>query len=574
MKRALPLVLMAACVPPLDTPPEPDTTALSSGETRSVVLRHLALEVEGFEEVVDLARLQRLPPAVLDQIWLLDVPLEGLVRNSLDKLASLTVQQARQLPVPAQNMRLLLRSTADNILLEGTALEEMVSLSAALAIPPGRALSEILDVGLLDPVIPRDLATDVLVEQLIATHPATQSRAGPVNEAHPDGLYDVAPNSLPITMGDIVSSFGNLAERFGPIDTPLGPHPGFISEADGVAVTQDDFQMVVKVNANALPYRGLDLTNATDASVNSTGSQIEGLFDTSDPDWLTIQGLVPEPSISTLTVLINEDAAFHTGGLTREPLPQGASTAWDLAPWVFERLIIEMSARASARVSDHCVSYSLGTGVQAFEACVDGTGWATFETFNGIGNPPAPAYLWDLVVELAQVRLHDGGLPEGGADVAFSLSDVSLGVDAEAITAEARANVAANTTVLKELAQVLTENSRGAADFFYVRGDEAGPEAEQGDWLYFVLEDDLPIGDDGQRTRAYTYAQPGFFADEALTTKVSAPTFAHGESAHDKVPVSPGDTLYLQDDEGAVFRLDVTGKPSRARIAVDVTRVR
>ena len=45
---------------------------------------------------------------------------------------------------------------------------------------------------------------------------------GSVDAAHPDGLWPVAENALPITLNDVVTNFEELPERFGPADTVWG----------------------------------------------------------------------------------------------------------------------------------------------------------------------------------------------------------------------------------------------------------------------------------------------------------------------------------------------------------------
>lgn len=574
----LPLLLAAACVAPLPEPAGDDAPPLDVGETRAVELRSLALEVDQFEKRVDLEALRRLPPSVLEGIWLLDVPLEALVRNALDQLASTTLTEARQLPVPAQNMRRLLRMTPDDADLAGTSLEEMIALSAALGIPKGRALADLVQTGLTEPVIRRDVASEVLLDGLVATHPATWTRTGPVTPEHPDGVYEVAPYSVPVTLHDLVTGFASLAERFGPADTPLGRHPGFIEEATGFDVVASDFAMTVRVDVNALPFRGVDLTDGTDAAVNSTPRQAATMFPVDDPDWLVVEGLVDQPTIERLVVGIVEDGVFHAAAADDAPNPdpdlgpRGTGSAWSLPPWTFERMIGEMGHRAFSGLDPVCVDYTLGTGTRAFEACVDARGWTTFETFAGLGNPPAPTWLWDITAELAQVRLHDGGLPEGGADVAFALDDVPLGLDAETIAATARENLAANPVSLRELARVLTENSQGAADVYYVRGPTEPGGSDEVDWLVFLSPDDLALGDDGQPLRAYAYANPGFFADEALTQPVGAPE--PGSPTHVRVAAVPGQVVFVEDDEGLRYRIEVGEKPSRARLALELTRIR
>jgi hypothetical protein len=181
------------------------------------------------------------------------------------------------------------------------------------------------------------------------------------------------------------------------------------------------------------------------------------------------------------------------------------------------------------------------------------------------------------VLELAQVRLHDGGLGEGEADIAFALTDVPLGVAAEDIVEEIRTNMAANPLALKDLAENLTDNTYGFADFYYWKPKPGGAVEWEGDWLFFITEDDIPIDDSGP-ARAYDYANPGFFADEALTQKLSSLTVegeaVAGDDTHEKVRIAPGDVLFVEDDSGRVYRIDVAEKPSPNRVALDVTRVR
>ena len=562
---------LGACVAPLAPPPPVDTRPLAVGETRPVDLRMLRLEVEGYEQSVGLEVLEALPRESLEEIWLLDLPLQGLVVNSLGALADLPVDQALELPVAAQNMRDLMRMTPDDAELEGTRLEELLSLSAALGIPPARPLSELLQVETTERVLPLDLAADALVEGLVGSHPASRTRLGPIDAAHPDGVYAVAPNSMPITLYDVVTRFEGLVDRFGPAETEWGTHPGFIEEAHGFTIVEDRFSIVVKVDANALPFDAVDLTSATDASVNSTGSQIAKLFDLDDPEWLRIEGLVPEPRIAELTVSIVESDAFHPAGDSRDPAPRGNGTAWDLPPWDIERMVSVLAFEAVGRLEPVALGYTLATGTEVFEAVLDETGWLVFTTFADLGAPPAPAYLWDLEAELAQVRLHDGGLAEGEADVAFTLRDVAVGIDSAATLAEIRKNMAANPASLRDLASAITENSYGAADFYYVR-PEASDEAPQ-DWLFFLAPGDLPRRADGLG-RTYDYAHPGFFADPELAERVSTTSDVDGDTVHEKVAIETGDVLYVEDDDGAVFRLAIGDKPSLHHVAMDVTRVR
>lgn len=570
----LALVMLAGCIEPLTVEPEQAQPELAVNETRRIELRYLRFDVEGFEQRLTLEDLRALPNSTLDGVWLLDLELTPLVSNALMQLKTLPADQVAMLSPAAQNMRTLLNITPDNVDLSGTSLEELIGLSSAVGLPPAKALADIFEIGINDNFIPIEANTEAVVEGLIGSHPATQLRDGPIDAAHPDGKWPVAPNSLPITLGDVVNNFDGLAERFGPIETEYGTHPGFISRAEGFSVVEEDFAMTVKVDVNALPFKGADLTDLSGASVNSIASQIATVFPVDDPSWMSVEGLVPDPTISLMEVVMVESDQYIAGGSSRDPAPTGNSPVWMLPPWEFERVVAEMTMLASADISEHCTGYQLGTGVQAFEACIDATHWIMFETFNNVGNPPPPSYAWDVVLELAQVRLHDGGLGEGEADIAFALTDVPLGVSADVIVDEIRDNLAANPLALQDLAENLTNNTTGFADFYYWKAEPTSSGGgASGDWLFFVTADDIPVDDSGP-ARAYAYANPGFFADEALTEKLSSTADIGGDTTHEKVRIATGDVLYVEDDAGRVYRIDVADKPSPNRIALDVTRVR
>lgn len=574
MKRLALLTLLAGCFEPITLAPEVASPALTPGATREVELRALRLDVEGFEQTLTLDDLKSLPRATLEELWLLDLQMQPLVANTLLFVRDATPEQLGS--QAALNMQRLLRFTPNDVDFSQTDMEEMLALSASIGAPPAKAIADLLQIDRAASVIPLEVAAEALTVGLIGSHPAGQTRPGPVNAEHPDGQYPVTPGTIPVTLADVVDEFGGLVEKFGPTTLPNGTqHPGFIEEASGFTVIEEQFGMTVKVNLNALPYKGLDLTDASVASVNSINTQIEQIFDTSDPDWLRVDGLVPEPSISKLTVRVTENPNRIYPGRSRTPLPYGDGEAWTIPPWQFERLVGEMARSETLnKPLPNCVEYTVGQGTVVFRGCVDETGWTTFETFNNAGNPPPDMYLWDLQHDMAQVRLHDGGLQEGEAAVAFTLDDVLVGIGADEMVERIKANFASNPRALSELASLTNETTVGAADFFYYRARPDGPAETQGDWLYFIAPSDIPRAADDSPARPYTYPAPGFFSDEGLTQAVHSNTAVDGDVEHLKVRIEPGQTLFMADDAGQVYRIDVRAKPSRARIALGVTRVR
>ncbi|MEZ4471223.1 MAG: acetyltransferase [bacterium] len=569
----LPLCL-AGCFEAVELVQETEKGEVQTGETREVELRMLRLDVKDYRQTLSLADLKRLPRATLEELWLLDLEMLPLVTNTL-----LYLRDANPAELGSQaaiNMQTLLRMTPDEIDFSATQLEELLALSGAIGAPPARAIADLMQIHRSEVVIPLDVAAQVLTAGLIGSHPSGQVRRGAVTPDHPDGLYDVTPGTIPVTLADVVEEFSNLTEKFGPVDLPDGTrHPGFIEEASGFAVIEDEFAMTVKVDANALPYKGIDLTDGTTANVNSIGVQIEQIFDTSDPEWMEVRGLVPEPGIARLTVRVDENPAFIANGTRRDPVPHGDSPVWDLPPWQFERLVARMAEIATfQKALPNCVEYTVGAGTVVFRGCVDDTGWASFETFNNAGNPPPPAYMADVMLNMAQVRLHDGGLSEGEAGVAFTVRDAVVGLGSADMVERIKLNMARNPKALRELAALTKETTRGAADFFYVRGRETAPEAERGDWLFFIAPTDIPRQPDGSYARDYTYPAPGFFADEGLTQPVSVTTTVDGDDEHLKVRIEPGDAVFVADDAGRVYRIEATSKPSRARLKLAIRRVR
>ena len=561
MRSALALaLLLVACGEPAALVPETSqAVALSVGETRTIQLRHTRFDVEGFVEEHTLEDLRRMPRRVLEDIWLLDIDVTPLTTNALEQLREMDSAQAAMLPQPVQNMRTLLTVTPDNVVLEGTNFEELAELSAAVGIPTARAFGNLLEVEVTDEFVPPDIVAEVIADNLISTHPNAQWRKGPVDDEHPDGLYPVAPRSIPLTMADVVTNFEQLGTRFGPV----GDHPGFVVAAHGVSVIEEDFRMRSRVNVNALPYKGIDLGDASEASVTAVGDEIDNLHDFSRDDWIELEGLAPDPRVETLTFRVEENPGFVPGGTSRMPEGKGDSPVWSNPVWEFESILAEMARRTVDRISDHCDDYDLATGAVAFSACIDGAGWVTLETFNNIGSPPDPAYLWDVNLEIGQARLHDGGLAEGEANVEFTVENVSVGVPPEELIEQLKANIRAQPEVLREFATLLLDNAQGDADFFYRREDDE-------DRLVFIIPADIRLDEEGAPVRDYAYDAVGFFSDDRLTDRVSA----EGEDGRESVAIEPGDVLYVGDDEGAVFRIDVADKPSRARVELDVTRVR
>ena len=581
-------LLLAACVPAITLEDEGDPESLAREETRSVELRFLRLDAKNFKQVLtkkDLLDKSRFPERILRETWLLDMDLGPLIGNALTTLVGTPAEEAYTLPASSLNMWKLLNMTPANTLLTGTSLAPLLGVGKAVGLSPTLILSDLIGVPQNQQIISVGLTTGAVIEHVVTTHPNAQWRRGPVNAAHPNGRYPVTKGSMPVSLYDVLTDFAELPKSFGPTQADpsnpaAAPHPGFIKGASPIVAATDDFAMTVRVNLNALPYKGLDLTTASVASVNSTSSQITGVFDFSTDAWLEIKGLVPELVIDEMTMAIYENDFFIPGGTSKDPAPLGDSKVWELPGWQFERLIAEVAVIRAQELTAHCTVYSPEGDVQmpleAVQVCMEDSTWTSITVDDSVKletPPPPPSYFWDILLEVAQTRLHDGGLAEGEGDIAFTLRDIPAGITTAALEKQIRDNIQQNPAALAAIAELLNENTEGDADFFYYVANPSNSEEVRGDYLYFIAPDDIKNNTSGDPLRPYSYAHPGFYKDRGLTEKVSTTLTLDGDAEHEKVKVHVNDVLYIEDDAGSVFQIDVKSKPGRHTLALDVTRI-
>ncbi|WP_437966784.1 acetyltransferase [Sorangium sp. So ce260] len=577
---------LPGCVDAVTVEQAPPPAALGVNESRALTLEFLRFDARRFAKTLTLEELRAIPRPTLEAIWLLDLDIAALIENALLKVMYMPPAEIAALPPAAKNLVGLLNMTPENADLRGTSLEGLLGVGNAVGLPTSKILSDLVGAAGNERLIPVEITAQAVLENLVSTHPNTQRRKGPPNDEHPDGIYPVAPHSIPVTLYDVVTDFAGLAEQFGP--APLDPapedpdspkmHPGFIKAASGVKAALDDFTMTVRVDVNALPYKGVDATMADIASVNSTPGQIDTLFDFSQPDWLELDNLARHLSIGELTLAIPESAMRLPGGTSREPAPRGDSPVWEQPLWEFEHILARAGELRAAQIEDHCSTYGpQGTSTSDFqpvEVCIDGTGWTEISVDDSVVvEEPSPSYFWDILLEVAQARLHDGGLAEGEADLEVTLRDVPVGVETEALVASIKENLSKDPAVLKDMAIELNDNAAGDADFYLYQPSTEGGVAGQRDYLYFVAPDDIRKDDEGERVRDYAYESPGFFADAALTKKVSSTEEIDGDALHEKVEVRQGDTLYFADDEGRRYEIRIGDKPSAHRLSLTLTRI-
>lgn len=553
----------------------PVEAPLEVGDSREFELRFLRFDVSNYERTLTREDLLALPEDTQRRLWLLDLDLSnspGSPRFIENAITEIRDADPATLSESARNMQGLLNMTPDSANLEGTSFESLIELAPVIGVSPARALADLVNINVEDRFLPTTAIADTLLRDVVGSHPAAQLRQGPRSAENPEGLYPVSPQSLPITLADAASDFATFAETFGETLQDGVYHPGFVTGDVSASILGPDFSITVRANANALPFKGIDLSEGETGSVNSIESQIDSLFNFEDPNWLVIRGLVAgTPVISEITFQIVEDDLFHPGGSSPLPRPQGDSQAWLLAPWTLEHVILESSLAAFQGLNSS-TSYTIPGNTEPVFSLLVVDGWSTVTTQGGVGSPPAPRYIWDVLLEIAQVRVHDGGIPEGEGDVTFTLRDVPVGIDTRTIERTIRENLEADPSSLLPVAETIIDTSEGAPDFYYTRA--VGADGLESNWLYFIAEEDIPTTEEGLPERPWDYARPGFFADPDLTDQVSSLDGVPGETIHEKVQIEAGDTLYVQDDVGGVYRLDITGTPGRSTISLTVERIR
>lgn len=546
------------------------------GESRGLSLNYLRFDVTNFEKTLDQNQLLALPRDVRERLWLLDLDLSNgpNAPQLLDRsLAAIRQLDPNTLAPAERNMQTLLRMTPDTANLAGTSIATLVDLAPLLGVAPEQVLADLFAIDVEDTFLTDKQLADTIIPQVIASHPNAQTRLGPKTSDNPDGIYPVVPGTLPVNLTDLATNFETFSLRFGPYEEGGREHPGFVSGIKS-AVLEDDFTITVRANANALPYKGIDLTDATVASVSSIRSQIEGLFDFEDPNWMRVDGLAQgEPTITSMTLQVVEAPTFVRGGTSPTPAGVGNSLGWTLPSWTLERVLLGAAQGAYENLNSSVSYAASGETDPLFSAAVV-NGFQTIDVRGGLGSPPQASYVWDLLLEVAQVRLHDGGLKEGEGNVAFTVQNIPLGTTSSELEQRVKNNLRASPSSLLELTESVLASTSGAADFYYYRARLENPVEVQGDWLYFIIPDDIANGDDGAPVRAYSYAHPGFYADAELTQKVSSVVALDGDTEHEKVRLDDHAELYVEDDVGALYRLTHGAKPSPNRIDLDVERVR
>lgn len=453
----------------------------------------------------------------------------------------------------------VLTMTSSNVLVDGTSIGFLQQVADRFGIGGGfgQILADALQIERTTEIVPSNAIVASLRENLLVTHPNTTNGG-----------------RIRITLHDALNDLSTLSETLGPVPG----HPGVI-DPDSTprgAVFGPDFRMQVIADSNIRVVDGIKAAGGVDnlnLLVDTIGPTFDDPleFDFERPERFTITGLVPEPTVDMRFAIYEHDrfapaCTADEGCKTNTPeQPWGNASIWRLPPHSLEYI----TAYAAL------LTYGQLRGNQCYIACAatevsigqngDPAGWTVFGIPFELG--PESQYVWEFIAEVAQVALHGPNgrnFDEGDVDVKFTLSGVVAGITGAQAAEATRPFLQQQGSAL---AQFILGNFRersGAVDFYYRRADDGTA------MLYFVAQSDLAEG------LGYGWQTPGFFADAALTQKVSA-TQIDGvtDTAHEKLSVEGGEqVVFMQDDAGRRFQVRINAaSPGHPSIDLAVTEL-
>jgi hypothetical protein len=452
---------------------------------------------------------------------------------------------------PEYSLVRILTMTPANSKVEGTSIAGMQGLADALGIGDGFAqiLSESLGIARTEEFIPTAPLVTALQKNLLATHPAIGG----------DGT------KIPVNLEDALKDLTTLTTKLGPI----GDHPGILAagfESFSEVLTAE-FRMFAEASSNLRLLDGIDLSKGKDymsTIVDLTGPTFDNAleFDFSDPTKFSITGVAENPTVDMRFAVREADTFVNSCAgeeACKQNLPENAEmvkqmwpgSAWAIDSWLLEAIIATGGReKYKERVFKKCYEVLFTCALGAEVSIGPRAGWAKFDVFLDLGNPPRDQYVWELINEVAQVALHtppSGDIAEGQANVEFTLFDIPIGITGPQVAESVRPYLQDQAGKISELLLGDYKKNNGAVDFYYRRGADGIP------YLFFVTPEDLPDG-----TPADHYKNPGFFSCPEVDAGCKVSTLelgGAGDTSHEKFKLPPGDTtLYLQDDTGAVYR--------------------
>jgi hypothetical protein len=438
----------------------------------------------------------------------------------------------------------ILTMTPANSQVEGTSIEGIQEIADFVNLGGGfsQILADSLQIERTEEFLTTDVVVESIRENLIATHPNTNS----------DG-------SIPITLADALDDLDPISSRLGPV----GDHPGVLDPdfPCGSELLTEEFALNVVAQSNLRVLDGIDMSVGKDYMTvidDRTGPTFddEAEIDFETEDGLSVEGIADE-SFVDLRFQIFEHGSYVPACYGDGACPQnapgnpvGAGTVWNHDTWLLEYLVAYGGTLKYADL-EHQQCYG-GCWVTEVNIGQDGfpLGWAEFVVLFDIGSPPEDQYVWELINEVAQVQLHEtpyGSIAEGDANVEFTVLDVDVGLSGEETIEAVRPYLQDQAS---EIAGYLLGNykdNNGPVDIYYRRASDEEP------YLFFVAQEDLIEGAE------YGWSTPGLFNDPELTDLASSTSIPGvDDQLHHKLPMVMGEhTYYAADDEGGLYRLRI-----------------
>lgn len=454
----------------------------------------------------------------------------------------------------------ILTMTPANAEVQGTSVALLAGIADFLRLGGGfgQILADSIEIGRTQEFLGTDVLAQAYVEHVASSHPETGS----------DG-------SIAISLGDALDDLAPLAQRFG----PRGGHPGLVdpNEPTYGRVFTDSFRMVATIRSNLRVLEGIDLDKGKDyisVIVDTTGPTFddEVEFDFTDPARFRIDGIAANPTLDLRFVLQEDDTFVNacTGSQCTANTPSsplGSGSIWARPKTTIEYVIADAGVRKYGSLSNQLCYLACLVEIRIGQS-PDPAGFTRFGGLASLLAPP-PQFTWELLNEIAQIRLHDAGtvdLAEGEADVAFDLRDIPVGITGAQAAEAVRPVLQEQSSLVSDFLLGDFRKNNGTVDVYWRATEDGRPT------LFYIGRSDLAEGE------FYRWATPGFFADAALTQPVGAAEIA-GVTDTDHIKWQPplGDgEVYVVDDKGAVYRLDTfleDSSAARAPLVVEVRKV-
>jgi len=432
--------------------------------------------------------------------------------------------------------------TPANAVVDGTSSESLRSLADALDIGGGYSeiLSDALGIARTDAVVSTAALASALQANFVASHPAVGEGA-----------------LLRFYLADALSDLSTMTDRYG----PEGEHPGVVDptfEVNG-EVFGPDFRMNAVADSNLRLVDGLDADGGKGflsviADTTGPGFDDELEFDFNDPDRFSLQGVIDDLTIN-MRFKLYEDGSFVLSCLGANPChdnlpgaPTSPVSVWARDPWSIE---YNIAAAAYADYHDRTFlgSYLFGLAEVLIGQLGNPAGWIQYDVPLNIGSPPDDQYVWETILEIAQVALHNtpfSALPEGAVDAAFTVRDIPVGLTGAEASDAVRPYLQDQAAALSDFILGDYKKNNDPVDFFFRRG------ADGERYLFFAGTQELEEGE------PYDFARPGFFSSASLAeeTKVSNLVIAGTlDTEHEKLQLGADETVvYYEDDAGIVWR--------------------